>query len=418
MKRTFLAVSVCLSILPSGAQALDWSARTTLSESVELNDNLFLRSMLAGGTLGSYSTITANAAARTPTSTFTFDGNISYRKYWGGLDPGQASENLAGGIRAHYETHIDNTDKGYLDVNWRRQNTQFALLGELGTTVRVTGNIDTTTVSGGFDRTLTSKDSISVSAHSTFTTYDPVSAGTQFNDTTGSVIWRHKVNSLVALTVGSDAEFLTYDNALNSRVMFLRETAGVDATLSPLLSFRGHAGVAYVKAENGGQASSLLPATIGSPTSASNTSLIADMVLTYRMLKDTTLTLNAAQTIGPTLVGSLVKRTIVGGGLSQTINARSNLSFGTSISQQTSSGTTSDFLSASITYGYLLTREWNAQLSYRYLHRFASTGASSSLIFDPLTGIPLTPVNSNAPATSNSILLVVSRSVTLLPDGY
>jgi hypothetical protein len=94
------------------------------------------------------------------------------------------------------------------------------------------------------------------------------------------------------------------------------------------------------------------------------------------------------------------------------------LSFGTSVSRQTSSGTTSDFLSASITYGYLLTREWNAQLSYRYLHRFASTGASSSLIFDPLTGIPLTPVNSTGPASSNSILVVVSRSVTLLPDGY
>ena len=419
MKRTILAVSVCLSILPSGALALDWSARTTLSEAVELNDNLFMRSMLAGGTLGSYSTITANAAARTPTSTFNFDGNISYRKYWGGLDAGTPSENLAGGIRAHYETRLDNTDKGYLDVNWRRQNTQFALLGELGTTTRVTGNIDTTTVGGGFDRTLTAKDSINVSAHSTFTTYDPASAGTQFNDTTGGVTWRHRVNSLTAITASSEAEFLNYDNALNSRVMFLRETGGVDATLSPLLSFRGHAGVAYVKAENGGPASSIVPFTIGSPTSASNTSLIADMVLTYRMLKSTTFTLNAAQTIGPTLVGSLVKRTIVGAGVSQAINARSNLSFGSSVSRQTSSGTTSDFLSASITYGYLLTREWNAQLSYRYLHRFASTGAaSSSLILDPLTGIPITPVNGNGPASSNSILLVVSRSVTLLPDGY
>jgi len=410
---------VCLSILPSGALALDWSARSTLSEAVELNDNLFMRSMLAGGTLGSYSTITANAAARTPTSTFAFDGNISYRKYWGGLDAGTASENLAGGIRAHYETRLNHTDKGYLDVNWHRQNTQFALLGELGTTTRVTGNVDTTTVGGGFDRTLTARDSISVAAHSTFTTYDPAGGGTPFNDTSGNVIWRHKVNSLLALSASSEAEFLNYDNALNTRVMFLRETAGVDATLSPLLSFRGHAGVGYVKAENGGLASSILSTTIGSPTSASRTSLIADMVLTYRMLKNTTLTLNASQTIGPTLVGSLVKRSIIGGGLSQAINARSNLSFGASASRQNSSGTTADFLSASITYGYLLTREWTAQLSYRYLHRFASSGATSTgLIFDPVTGIPLTPVANNGPATSNSILVVVSRSVNLLPDGY
>ena len=231
--------------------------------------------------------------------------------------------------------------------------------------------------------------------------------------------WRHSVNPLIALTASSDAEFLNFDNAQNSRVMFLRETAGVDATLSQLLSFRGHVGVAYVKAENGGLALSTLPNAIAAPTSASNTSLIGDMVLTYRMLKNTTLTLNAAQTIGPTLVGSLVKRTIIGAGVSHLINSRSNLSFATSVSQQTSSGTTSDFLSASITYGYLLTREWNAQLSYRYLHRFASTGSTaSSLVLDPITGIPITAVNGTAPASSNSILLVVSRSVTLLPGGY
>ena len=407
-------------MLPSGALALDWSARSTLSEAVELNDNLFMRTMLAGGTLGSYSTITANAAARTPTSLFTFDGNIAYRKYWGGLDAGAASESLAGGMKAHYETSLDYTDKGYVDVNWRRQNTQFALLGELGTPTRVSGDVDTTTVGGGIDRTLTTKDSVNVSAHSTFTSYDPTGGGTPFNDTSGSVTWRHKVNTLMSLTATSEAEFLNYDNTLKSRVMFLRETAGVDATLSPLLSFRGHAGVGYVKSDNGGLASSILPTSIGSPTSASNTSLIADMVLTYRMLKNTTLTLSGAQTIGPTLVGSLVKRTTIHAGLNQAVNARSSLSFGADVSQQTSSGTTSDFLSASIAYSYLLTREWNAQLSYRYLHRFASSGAtaSSSLIFDPVTGIPLTPVTSNGPATSNSILLVVSRSVNLLPDGY
>ena len=158
VKRTITAISVCLSVLPSGALALDWSARTTLSEAVELNDNLFMRSMLAGGTLGSYSTITANAVASTPTSTFIFDGNIAYRKYWGGLDPGSSSESLAGGIRAHYETRLNHTDTAYLDASWKRQNTQFALLGELGTTTRVAGDIDTTTVGGGFNHTLTAKD--------------------------------------------------------------------------------------------------------------------------------------------------------------------------------------------------------------------------------------------------------------------
>ena len=84
MKRTLLAVSVCLSVSP--ALATDWALNSTLSQTVELNDNPFLRAV-AAGTLSSYSTILANATARTPTSKFSFDGNISYQKYWGpGVD--------------------------------------------------------------------------------------------------------------------------------------------------------------------------------------------------------------------------------------------------------------------------------------------------------------------------------------------
>ena len=71
-----------------------------------------------------------------------------------------------------------------------------------------------------------------------------------------------------------------------------------------------------------------------------------------------------------------------------------------------------------MTYGYQLTREWTAQLSYRYLHRLATSGtAASGFVFDPITGLPI-PVASGTPAaSSNSIMLVVSRSVSILPDG-
>src|SRR5258708_39899519 len=83
MKRAILAVSLCFGVSSTPAFALDWSVNSSLSETVELNSNQFLRSMLAAGTLASYSTITANAEARTPTSRFVFDGDISYQKYWG-----------------------------------------------------------------------------------------------------------------------------------------------------------------------------------------------------------------------------------------------------------------------------------------------------------------------------------------------
>src|SRR5260370_34811373 len=98
-----LAVSVCLSVIPSCAYAVDWALNSTLSQTVELNDNPFLRA-LAAGTFSSYSTIAANATARMPTSKFTFDGSVSYQKYWGAGVDGVPSENLKGGANLHNET--------------------------------------------------------------------------------------------------------------------------------------------------------------------------------------------------------------------------------------------------------------------------------------------------------------------------
>lgn len=86
MKRTAIAVSICFGMVPTAAFALDWSLSTTQSQTVELNDNPFLKTP-AGAAVGSYSTITANAEARTPVSKFDFDADGTYRKYWGsGVD--------------------------------------------------------------------------------------------------------------------------------------------------------------------------------------------------------------------------------------------------------------------------------------------------------------------------------------------
>lgn len=412
---------LCCCMLPSAAWAVDWSANATLSEVVEFNNNLYLRTMLAGGpfsnfVVGSYSTISANTTARTKDYTLLFDGNISYRKYWGPGTEGTSTENVGGGLHAHYERK-ENTpgDRSYLDLSWRRQQTQFALLGDLGVTTNVAGDIDRTTLKGGIDRSLTSRDVVSLSAQSSLTTYNPPSSGTQFSDSIADVTWRHQVSSVATLIASSDVEWLNFDSPANAQALFLRENVGANLTLSPLLSFRGTVGVSYLKAQ-GGTAASILPTTAGT-TGGSQTGFITDMLLTYKMLKSTTLTLYGSKTIAPSVVGTLVERTTIGGGLNYIVNSRSSLSFASNISEQTTSGNTSDFFSASVAYSYMLTREWNAQLSYRYLHRFASTGSTSSSLIDPTTGIPILNPGTGA-ASSNSILMVVSRSVSILPDGY
>ncbi len=419
MKRTILAVSVCLSVVPSGAYAVDWSLNSTLSQSVELNDNPFLRA-LAAGTFSSYSTIAANATARMPTSKFTFDGSVSYQKYLGPGADGVPSENLQGGANFHYETYgKNNSDRQYLDAGWHRSSTAFALLGQLAIITNTRGFLDTTTVGGGIERSITALDSVSLSAHSTYTSYDPGSAGTAFIDTSASGTWRHRVNPIATLSASSDAEFLHFDNALNTDITILRENAGIDAALSPLLSFRGTAGVAYVQTERGIPAFSLVSLTPNASSSGSVADFITNMVLTYKMFPDTTLTLTGIQSVSPSAVGSLIKLTSIGAGLTRNVNSRQALSFAADASRTTSLGTTSDFLSGSIVYSYLLAKEWTAQLSYRHLHRFATSGSpSTGFTIDPITGIPIALASGLGPADSNSIMMVVSRSVSILPDGY
>ena len=209
------------------------------------------------------------------------------------------------------------------------------------------------------------------------------------------------------MSATSAIEVLNYQNLFNSQLMILRNTAGIDTALTPLLSFRGSFGPIYLRTERG-------VVTTGGrtlPISGAVTDWIGDAVLTYKMLKHTTLTLSASQTVGPSVVGSLFKTDTVAVGLAHTINTRSTLSFAASATRQISTSTT-DLVSASVTYGYQLAREWTAQVSYRYLHRFAANG---TVFVDPITNTPT--VSGAGPASSNSVLFVVSRNFTVLPPG-
>src|SRR6266567_5555232 len=170
-----ISLCFCLGMSSSDALAADWSLRSTQTETVELSDNQFLRTSPAAS-LGSYSTITANAEARTPTSKFSFDGDGTYTKYWGPGVDGTTSEFLNYGFKAHYEvTEKGNFDREFVEANWRQQSTALALLSDLGIATSVGGFLDTLTASGGIDRSVTARDNLSLFATSTRTSYEPSS---------------------------------------------------------------------------------------------------------------------------------------------------------------------------------------------------------------------------------------------------
>jgi hypothetical protein len=413
VKRAAIAVSVCFGMAPSAAFAVDWSLQSSTSETVELNDNLLLRASPAAS-LGSYSTITANAEARTPNSKFNFDSDGSYRKYWGpGID-GSPSEFLNYGFRGRYEvTEKGNFDREFVEANWRQTSTALAVLSDLGVSIPANGFLDTLTATGGIDRSVTAQDNLSLFGTSTRTSYEPSSGGTPFTDTLARGTWRHNLSSITAFNASSEVELLDFANTTNTRIQIYRNQLGLDATLSSVLSFRGNIGAAYLVTEGGANP---LASTGGNGSASSGSSALADWigdaVLTYRMLKNTTFALVASQSIAPSVVGSLFKRDTIDASLTHTINASSALSFDASVTRQIST-TTTDFASAAVTYSYSFTRELSAQLTYRYQHRFASTGGTT--ILDPITGFPT--VSGTGPASSNSVLLVVSHNYTVLPHG-
>src|SRR5258708_8141159 len=121
-----------LCLMPPAARAVDWFSRSTASETVELNDNMFLKTPPLG-TVGSYSTISANAEARTPTAKFDFDSYVKYNKYLGpeaSILP--ETENLSYGFKGHYEPFGKNTSNQHdLDAASLHCNAAFALLRHL-----------------------------------------------------------------------------------------------------------------------------------------------------------------------------------------------------------------------------------------------------------------------------------------------
>lgn len=410
VKRIAIAASISFGLVPATAFAWDWSLRTSESQAVELNSNQFLSSSPAGS-IGSYSTITGTAEALTPTSKLTLDANGSYRKYWGPGAEGVA-EFISHGATARYD-HFDKNkfDREFVEAAWRQQSTALALLNDLGVISPVGGSVDRITATGGIDRSLNARDTINLLATSTRTYYEPSSGGTAFTDTLARGSWRHRLSSRTGVSLSSEGELLSYDNAFSTQISIFRNQVGVDTALSSLLSFRGNIGAAYLVTDRGVSTSAIGGVTSNTPTGSTALDWIGDAILTYKFMKTATLSLTASQSVGPSIVGSLFKRDSVSASVSYIINSRENLTFSASGNRQIA-GTTTDYASVSATYGYNPIKDVSLQFTYRYQHRFASTGTT---IVDPLTGTPT--VSGTGPADSHSVLFVATHNFLVLPHG-
>lgn len=394
MKRSVLVASLCLSALASGAFAADVSIKGRLNETVEGSDNYFLENTPSGTTFKSLSAVNLDVLARTPTTRYLLDTNFSYYKYFG---PGAADTQLTSGTPANATFSIDHTTelaKYNLAASWHRTDIATTQLAESGT-VSAHGTQNTYNVKGGVTRDLSRTDSITWSAQASTASFTGGSNETPYVDVTTTAAWNHTLSPTTTLTNSVMFDWFKQDNDANSQRLFWQFMSGLKSQLTHRLTFTASVGEIFVNAYQEGVPLSAIPAnnTAFQIQPGAAHGFVWNAGLTYQLLKDTKLSLDAAKTIAPTTLGQLQQSETVGLTVSHDINHVSDLSFSTHFAH-TGSTTESpaDFFSASVNYGYKLTREWHTNLSYTYRQRNDDTGT----------------------ARSNTILVSLTRDFTLM----
>ena len=156
---------------------------------------------------------------------------------------------------------------------------------------------------------------------------------------------------------------------------------GLRSQLSSRLAFNVAVGASYANTYQRAPVAPVAPPSTVPLQSGVATGALANVGVTYKLLKSTTISFSAAESLEPTTLGPLQKISTAGGTLSYGINDVSNLSFSTQfahIAEDAFVGGSSDFFSAQVNYGYRLAKEWRTNLSYTYRHRTDVTGSANS----------------------------------------
>jgi hypothetical protein len=393
--KTLVGLTFFLGLLASDAFAADVSIKGSASQTLEASDNYFLVNTPAGPTIKSTTAGTIDILAQTATTNYLFDANYSYYKYFGrGVDDTSMTWGTPGGATFSID-HTEHLTKYNFVAGWNRVDAATTLLAQTGA-ASGRGSINTYYITGGATRDLSRIDTISWTTQASKVAFtDP--AQFPYIDVITTTAWKHDVSTTTSLNNLVSLDWFSEDDPAQSQRLFWKIMTGFTSKLSQRLNFVGNIGYGFVNSYQTGPQQSVVPLSpfdtaSFQPQAGAASSFLADVALSYQLVRATRITLTAAHGIFPTAFGQLQKTETVGLGLTHDINQRSNLSFATQFSfipasqggsafaGQTGS---SDFFSASANYGLSLTREWRTNVSYTYRQRNddSGTGKSSTILF-------------------------------------
>jgi len=375
VKRSVLLACLSLGVLAPGAFAADYSVSGRIGESVTGSDNYFLSNSPIGSTFKSVTAGNLNFRARTPDTRLLLDTNFSYYDYFGS---GAAATSPKSGFPAGARFQVDHTselNRYNFAASWHRAEVATTQLTESGI-VTARGFLDSYRVGGGVTHDVNRTDSIGLSAHASTVRFTN-STQTSYTDVATAATWNHTFNPTTALTTTASFDWYDANDPANSQRYFWQIITALRTRLSERLSFNGSIGAGF---SNTRQNVNVPTGGITSFRSGTNSSVQAYVGLTYRLLKTTSLSFTAGQSLVPTTYGALQTISTVGLGLSHQINELSNLSFATHFAHNDLNGFTSDLFSVQVGYGYRLTPALGAHLSYTYERRDDSRGVASASI--------------------------------------
>jgi hypothetical protein len=391
VKRSVCLAPLCLAVLGSGAFAADWSIRGSVNETVDASNNYFLSNTPSGSTVRSLSALNLDFLARMPTTSYALKTNYSYYKYFG---PGAADTSLTSGTPAGATFSLNHKEKlttYNFSASWQRADVATTLLEQTG---RVTagGSSNTYNLTGGVARELSRTDSVTWSANASTASFTAPNQ-TPYVDLSSSGSWNHRFSETTAQTTTVNFDWYSEDNPEKTQRLFWKIMTGMQSRLSGRLTFHADIGVDFVNAYQQGVAQSFIPPNTTQQQPGASNGLLVDVGVTYQLLKTTQVSLTAAHSVTPTILGDLQESSSIGLSLNHNINYFSNLSLSTQFAIYNSAGTKSDNFTAQVGYGYRLTRKLRSNLSYTYRQRNDDTGV----------------------AKSSTILFSLTRDLTILP---
>jgi hypothetical protein len=385
MIRTAARACFYIALSASAAQAADTEIRASFGQTFQASDNRKLVPNSPGDSYSSISTLVLNAVARTARSTFEVIGNLAYRAYAGSgeqMQPNTFDRGILG-----IATYRDRYTKYFISGSYQQRDASTVQIEEDGFST-LTGYVNTTKVIGGIERQLTATDSVSLTASGTMTDFTTPTGIASTNFSTRAAYSR-KVNRRLDWIGAVEYQRLTYDNATDTLTQIVRASTGVRSRLSPRLAVAANVGVNWANTDN---QFVVTPTTI---ESGPNVGLLADLLVTYNLMRDTIVVFSAGHSFGPNSLGELTERSWAGLSMRHEINDLSYwlLSGQFTRLDQPTDGETNLFVT-SATYGMRLGKDWRTELSYLFRHKQSGFGGDAS---------------------SNTITFRVSRDLVLLP---